>query len=172
MMHTFKCILLFAAVLTAALQNPHERAAKYAKRSPPLIRTRDAPRVETTSMFLNNKTTSKKHFKLSMSGVPLIQSGFSVNGSALPEIDFNIGESYAGTLPITSNTTDPNQLWFWFFPSSNPLANNEITIWLNGGPGCSSLFGLLQEHGKLLLGILEVINSDKFRTIFVATWNL
>jgi len=73
-----------------------------------------------------------------------------VNGSALPEFDFNFGESYAGTLPITpisSNTTDPNQLWFWFFPSSNPLAGNEIVIWLNGGPGCSSLLGLIQENG-------------------------
>jgi carboxypeptidase D len=65
-------------------------------------------------------------------------------------VDFNIGESYSGTLPITpisSNTTDPNQLWFWFFPSTNPLASKEIVIWLNGGPGCSSLIGLLQENG-------------------------
>jgi carboxypeptidase D len=65
----------------------------------------------------------------------------------LPEVDFNLGESYAGTLPITSNASDPNQLWFWFFPSENPDASNEVTIWLNGGPGCSSLDGLLQENG-------------------------
>jgi carboxypeptidase D len=76
---------------------------------------------------------------------------FSVNGRALPEVDFNIGESYAGTLPVSSNISDQNQLWFWFFPSKNPLAKNEITIWLNGGPGCSSLFGVLQENGKSLL---------------------
>ncbi len=86
-----------------------------------------------------------------------MQLGFAVNGSALPEVDFNIGESHAGTLPITpvaSNPTDPNRLWFWFFRSSNPLARNEIVIWLNGGPGCSSLVGVLQEHG----------NSRKFRS--------
>lgn len=75
---------------------------------------------------------------------------FAVNGSALPDVDFNIGESYSGLLPITSHTNDPNQLFFWFFPSSNPLAKKEITIWLNGGPGCSSLDGLFQENGPFL----------------------
>ena len=75
---------------------------------------------------------------------------FAVNGSDLPEVDFNIGESYAGTLPISNNETDPNRLWFWFFPSTNPLASKEITIWLNGGPGCSSLDGLFQENGPFL----------------------
>jgi carboxypeptidase D len=72
---------------------------------------------------------------------------FAVNGTALPDVDFNIGESYAGLLPISSNASDENQLWFWFFPSQNPLAKKEIAIWLNGGPGCSSLDGFLQENG-------------------------
>ncbi len=34
-----------------------------------------------------------------------------------------------------------------FFPSSNPKASDEITMWFNGGPGCSSLSGLLTENG-------------------------
>ncbi|KUJ18761.1 alpha/beta-hydrolase [Mollisia scopiformis] len=133
-MRAFTCLsLLFAASLSDALSNPHEKAAKYAKRSNKPALTRDAPRTRSTSMFLTNSTAK-----------------FAVNGSALPEVDFNIGESYAGTLSISSNPTDINALWFWFFPSTNPAASKEITIWLNGGPGCSSLDGLFQENGPFL----------------------
>ena len=63
---------------------------------------------------------------------------------------FDIGESYAGTLSIDDNPDNENALWFWFFPSENPDAGQEITIWLNGGPGCSSLDGLFQENGPFL----------------------
>jgi carboxypeptidase D len=46
-------------------------------------------------------------------------------------------------MPI-SDAKNASELYFWFFPSTNPAAKNEILIWLNGGPGCSSLEGFLQ----------------------------
>jgi carboxypeptidase C (cathepsin A) len=61
-----------------------------------------------------------------------------VDGAALPEVDFNIGESYAGNLPIDDTG---KSMFFWFVPSENKAADNEILLWLNGGPGCSSLDG-------------------------------
>ncbi len=59
---------------------------------------------------------------------------FAVDGKSLPYVDFDIGESYAGLLPI-SDKANVSELYFWFFPSDNTEADDEILIWLNGGPG-------------------------------------
>jgi carboxypeptidase D len=57
-----------------------------------------------------------------------------VNGTAgaIPDVNFDIGESYAGLLPISGAANETSELYFWFFPSENPDADDEITIWLNG----------------------------------------
>jgi carboxypeptidase C (cathepsin A) len=52
---------------------------------------------------------------------------------------------YAGALK-TSETEDHN-LFYWFFRSSQSYA--PLVIWLNGGPGSSSMFGLWIENGPL-----------------------
>ncbi|KAF1971057.1 alpha/beta-hydrolase [Bimuria novae-zelandiae CBS 107.79] len=72
---------------------------------------------------------------------------FAVNGSGIPEVPFDIGESYAGLLPISEDPDESRQLFFWFFPSTQAETPKEVVIWLNGGPGCSSLSGLLTENG-------------------------
>ncbi|KAM4067139.1 serine carboxypeptidase [Hirsutella rhossiliensis] len=77
---------------------------------------------------------------------------FVVNGTGIPDVDFDLGESYAGQLPISEKADERDHMFFWFFPTANEehRETKEIVIWLNGGPGCSSLLGLLQENGPLL----------------------
>jgi len=72
---------------------------------------------------------------------------FSVNGTNFPGTNFDIGESYAGLLPISDDPNETRKLFFWFFPSTQAEKQEEVVIWLNGGPGCSSLSGFLTENG-------------------------
>lgn len=62
---------------------------------------------------------------------------FAINGTSFPHLPFDIGESYGGLLPISADATDTQQLYFWFFPSDNPRADDEIVVWLNGGVSTS-----------------------------------
>jgi len=40
-------------------------------------------------------------------------------------------------------------MFFWFFPAENGAADAPVLLWLQGGPGASSLFGLFTEIGPI-----------------------
>lgn len=58
---------------------------------------------------------------------------FAINGTGIPDVDFDIGEAYAGRLSISDDPEGDDKFYFWFQPSPNPAAEKEIVIWLNGG---------------------------------------
>lgn len=62
-----------------------------------------------------------------------IPKEFAVNGTGIPDVDFDVGESYSGYLPISDDPDDENELFFWFFPSSSDTKEKEVLLWLNGG---------------------------------------
>jgi len=67
----------------------------------------------------------------------LNKTDFYVNGTTIPDVDFDVGPSWAGLLPISNRTNESQQLFFWYFPSQSVEGVNDLIIWLNGGPGCS-----------------------------------
>ncbi|POS70943.1 carboxypeptidase cpdS [Diaporthe helianthi] len=111
---------------TPLLKYKPQQFQKRPNEAPPVVRRQTA-----SSPFLNANTTK-----------------FVVDGTGIPDVDFDVGESYAGSLPVgtVGNSTD-GQMFFWFFPSAAEEETKEIIIWLNGGPGCSSLSGMIQENG-------------------------
>ncbi|KAK0567594.1 hypothetical protein OC844_000177 [Tilletia horrida] len=68
-------------------------------------------------------------------------------GQQLPGIPFTLPNSWAGNLPVNKTTPD-QQLWFWLWTSET--ATDTLTIWINGGPGCSSMIGAIAENGPFL----------------------
>ena len=92
--------------------------------------------------------------------------------SSLPLVDFPIGELYTGNVPIDKNDLN-RTLFFAFKPATTAERVNHTTVWLNGGPGCSSLVGFFQENGPIVweqgtLGPVE--NPDAWSTVTNMLW--
>lgn len=65
-----------------------------------------------------------------------------------PEIDI---PSYAGYLTV--NDKYNSNLFFWFFPAEINPKIAPVVLWLQGGPGMSSLFGLFTEIGPYSISL-------------------
>ncbi|MCJ1315217.1 hypothetical protein MMC15_000533 [Xylographa vitiligo] len=70
---------------------------------------------------------------------------YAVTG--LPDVSYSLPNSWAGLIGIPG--TQDDALYFWLFAAEQQAQRNKLIIWLNGGPGCTSLAGLTGENGPL-----------------------
>ncbi|KAI9849126.1 MAG: hypothetical protein M1837_005356 [Sclerophora amabilis] len=71
-------------------------------------------------------------------------------------------KQYSGYLDDNEND---KHLFYWFFESRNDPENDPVVLWLNGGPGCSSLTGLFMELGP------SSIDKDLKLKFNPSSWN-
>ncbi|KAJ8710981.1 hypothetical protein PYW07_008223 [Mythimna separata] len=89
---------------------------------------------------------------------PYVESGKIEEGRRLARVPFTESlriKSYAGYFTV-NKTYDSNQ-FFWYFPAMVPDNKNApVIVWLQGGPGATSLYGLFTENGPIR------VRRDKF----------
>jgi carboxypeptidase C (cathepsin A) len=93
---------------------------------------------------------------------PVVETSLEiVTNSGLCETTPGVGQK-SGYVTVGSNMN----MFFWFFEARNAPTTAPLAIWLNGGPGCSSMIGLFQENGPC-----HFVGNDSTPTLNPYSWN-
>ncbi|KAK9879924.1 hypothetical protein WA026_008428 [Henosepilachna vigintioctopunctata] len=119
--------------------------------------------------FVNRQVKSVPINELEDNGSPLILTEYIVKGRIeegvkAAEVNhpaFLNVTHYTGF--FTVNETFNSNLFTWFFPSESDPLNDPVVVWLQGGPGSSSLFGLFGENGPFEMKNEKEVNLRKER---------
>ncbi|KAL5721517.1 hypothetical protein ACHQM5_005154 [Ranunculus cassubicifolius] len=90
------------------------------------------------------------------------ESDLVTNLPGQPAVNF---KHFAGYVKLRKE--DEKALFYWFFEAQDHVAERPIVLWLNGGPGCSSVaYGAAQELGPFLAR-----NNDSNLVLNKFSWN-
>jgi vitellogenic carboxypeptidase-like protein len=80
---------------------------------------------------------------------PMIRDGRIDEARAACKVNLNnitaAADSCAGYLTV--DEAHDSNLFFWFFPAASGNPDAPVVLWLQGGPGASSLYSVFNEHG-------------------------
>jgi len=102
---------------------------------------------------------------------PYIQKGDIDHARHLATVGPLIGTevlSYSGFLTV--NEMSNGNLFFWFFPSQSGGTHDPVLLWLQGGPGDSSLSGALNENGPF--GVDEDLRLFRRKFSWTTKYNM
>ncbi|GAB6024727.1 hypothetical protein CHUAL_009859 [Chamberlinius hualienensis] len=90
-------------------------------------------------------------------GNPLFLTPYIANGQLEEARNLSLVGPLAGTTRpsyagyFTVNATYNSNLFFWYFPATINSSTAPVAIWLQGGPGSSSMYGLFAENGPFTI---------------------
>ncbi|KAF7318183.1 Carboxypeptidase [Mycena chlorophos] len=170
--------LLFALPLWGALSGTVD--ARQMKMTPSQLRERQAQAAQrfTRSTVLANTAQTSSAPAQGVKNITFsnpLASQYYVDGASIPEVDFDVGPSWAGLIPISSAANETRELFFWFFPPGPEGSLDDLIFWTvrNGGPGCSSLEGFLEENGPFQWGVgtaKPIVNVNSWTNLSSMIW--
>lgn len=94
---------------------------------------------------------------------PFIEQNKIKEAQTAAEVYFNGFKhikSYSGYLTVNKGYN--SNLFFWFFPAQTDSTNAPVILWLQGGPGATSLFGLFAENGPFTVKAKKGLKLRKY----------
>ncbi|KAK5583904.1 hypothetical protein RB653_005508 [Dictyostelium firmibasis] len=157
----FKIFILLIILIIQLLLNNNivESKLNFSKRKQTDRKPNPSPKTYTNEYYDNKYLKSLENLKQT-------PNDFIVTD--LPGLENGVLTSYAGLL--TTNQTSNGNLFFWFFPSNETVINPmdaPLLVWLNGGPGCSSMDSVFIETGPLRFNG----TSDNTDTFYINPWS-
>lgn len=95
---------------------------------------------------------------------PLIKSNRIREAHLAAQVNSSIFQnvtSYSGYLTV--NERFNSNLFFWFFPSEGNPQTDPVLLWLQGGPGSSSMLGLFAENGPFSIESESELKLREYR---------